>query len=468
LPTLSVINDTVCRGSAGTLSASGALNYTWSTTAQTSTMTASPTNTTQYTVSGTDGNGCTGSATAEIYVNALPTINVPNTSVCPNGTVSVTASGAQTYTWSPSSTLSGSTGTSVVASPTTSPTVYTVTGTDAATGCVGSGTFTVSINSNPNISINPVTACSGASATLTASGASANSYTWSTSQTGTNTITVTAGPTSYSVIGANSNGCLDTAYVTITLLSGPTPQNITGFPVICAGQTDLLSAVPGGAGYTYSWSGPSGSLGNGSTALANQTGTYTLVTTNACGQVPATFSVYVSSPTASITPSGIQGTAPATFTFTNSSNGTGLSNYWNFGNGDSSVQISPVETFTTGGAYNITLWVVDTYGCLDTAHVTVYVSDSTALIIPNVFSPNGDGINEVFAVKGIGISSFNCKIYDRWGVAMYEWSNINGGWDGKNASNGSPASDGTYYFLITYVSGNNKTTTKPGFLQLVR
>jgi len=239
-----------------------------------------------------------------------------------------------------------------------------------------------------------------------------------------------------------------------------------GNSVICNGQSGTLSVAPGT--YSYSWSGP-GTVGTGFSVSVNQAGVYTLTTSNSCGSVTSTFTVDVSTPQAGFAPNMISGQAPATFTFTNSSLGTSLSNYWNLANGDTSLQINPVATYTNEGYYNVTLIVTDMYGCLDTADFTIFVTDTALpIIIPNVFSPNGDNINDVFSVKGNNLSYFNCKIYDRWGIFLYEWSDVLGGWHGKNAANDNPVVDGTYYFLITYIDKKGKLGIKPGFVQLVR
>jgi len=90
----------------------------------------------------------------------------------------------------------------------------------------------------------------------------------------------------------------------------------------------------------------------------------------------------------------------------------------------------------------------------------------TAIIIPNIFTPNGDSINDTFFVKGANLTNFNCKIYDRWGALLFQWTDINTGWNGKD-KNGA-ATDGTYFYVITYADNTGKTNTKNGFFQLLR
>jgi gliding motility-associated-like protein len=102
---------------------------------------------------------------------------------------------------------------------------------------------------------------------------------------------------------------------------------------------------------------------------------------------------------------------------------------------------------------------------MDTATFLVMVTDTTPpVIIPNIFSPNGDNVNDLFTIKGKGLTYFDCVVYDRWGIEMYSWSDISGGWDGKNQANGKSVSDGTYYVLVTYIDKRGKLGVAAGAL----
>lgn len=118
----------LCSGSQLTLTSTGATNYTWSTSANTNTDTVSPLSSDTYTVYGTSGS-CTGSAVVNVTVNPLPMVTALASSslVCVNGTVMLTAGGAQNYTWMPGSMIG-----SVQTQTPGSTTVYTVTGVDAS------------------------------------------------------------------------------------------------------------------------------------------------------------------------------------------------------------------------------------------------------------------------------------------------------------------------------------------------
>jgi hypothetical protein len=209
-PTVSVAGLTsICAGQSTTLTASGAINYSWNTGSNSSSITATPSANTNYTVTGIDGQGCIDTETLTVILNALPTLSVSisNSVICSGETSTLTASGANTYTWSTSQILSDISVTPSVTS------IYSVIGTDA-NGCSASTTKTLVVNSLPNIisSTSNTLLCVGQSATLTSTGA--NSYTWSTTE---NTTSIAVSPTiqtTYTVIGTDVNGCSNSSIVT--------------------------------------------------------------------------------------------------------------------------------------------------------------------------------------------------------------------------------------------------------------
>ena len=76
-------------------------------------------------------------------------------------------------------------------------------------------------------------------------------------------------------------------------------------------------------------------------------------------------------------------------------------------------------------------------------------------------------LNDVFFITASGISNLECKIYDRWGLLLYNWIGLDGFWDGK-AKNGTVCTDGTYFYLVTYIDNQGKSVIKNGFFQLIR
>jgi gliding motility-associated-like protein len=95
------------------------------------------------------------------------------------------------------------------------------------------------------------------------------------------------------------------------------------------------------------------------------------------------------------------------------------------------------------------------------------VIDDFTFVIPNIFTPNGDDINDIFTVTSTGLESLNANIYDRWGLKLYEWDSVSGGWDGRTAS-GVTCPDGTYYYLMRVIGLDGKERFFKGYFQLNR
>lgn len=103
-------------------------------------------------------------------------------------------------------------------------------------------------------------------------------------------------------------------------------------------------------------------------------------------------------------------------------------------------------TFTEPGSYRAVVGVSNAHGCaLDSVEFLLSVSESM-LIVPNVFTPNGDGMNDEFRVVYRSIKEFHCWVYNRWGHKVYEWTDPSKGWDGTIG--GKPAAEGAYYYVI--------------------
>ncbi|HOC40633.1 MAG TPA: hypothetical protein PKK38_04540, partial [Bacteroidales bacterium] len=177
-PVLSVSASTnpICNGASTVLTASGANTYSWSHSLGTgNTKTVTPTSTTTYTVTGTLANGCSSTTSISVTVNPLPSVTASASpaAICNGATSVLTASGANTYSWSGG--LGSGASKTVTPSATTT---YTVTGTSTA-GCTGTATVSVTVNPLPSVSASasPAAICNGATSVLTASGA--NTYSWS-------------------------------------------------------------------------------------------------------------------------------------------------------------------------------------------------------------------------------------------------------------------------------------------------
>lgn len=267
---------------------------------------------------------CTGTPiTFTITVNSSNTTVSPDASICNGGSTTLTASGATSYTWSPTTGLSPTTGATVTASPTAT-TTYTVTGTTA--GCTSTANVTVTVGGTPSVNaVANQSFCAGASVPSTAfsGGSAGTTYDWTNSNT---TIGLAASGTGAlpAFTGTNSTSSPITATITVTPSIGtcvgtpitftitinpqPTVTASNNGPLCQGTQLDLTaSAVTGG---TYSWSGPNGftsMLQNPSITStgAADFGTYTVtVTTSGCSASASTTVVLTPGTQPTITPAG--------------------------------------------------------------------------------------------------------------------------------------------------------------------
>jgi gliding motility-associated-like protein len=243
-----------CQGDSVMLTANANTSYLWSTGAITQSITVHTSG--NYYVTVTNANGCPAkSLTTTVTVISGPTLTITpsSASICTNTSVSLTASGALSYSWSPAAGLSATSGSMVTANPANTAT-YTVMGSSGA--CIGTQIIVITVTPAPIISIVPstTTICSSGSASLTASGAT--SYTWSpaTGLSATSGSMVTANPantTTYTVIGLNAScSGTQTTVVTVKPVSTPTITS-NGSTTFCQGGSVILTSS---TATSYSWS----------------------------------------------------------------------------------------------------------------------------------------------------------------------------------------------------------------------
>jgi hypothetical protein len=260
------IDQTVCANTAVTLSGAGATAYTWNNSITNATA-FTPASTATYTVTGTDANGCQNTDQVTVNVNALPTVNAgADQTVCANTAVTLSGSGATSYTWDNSVT-------NATAFTPASTATYTVTGTDA-NGCQNTDQVTVTVNALPTVNAGAdQTVCANTAVTL--SGAGATTYSWDNSVTNTTAFTPVSTAT-YTVTGTDANGCQNTDQVTVTVNTLPT-VNAGADQTVCANTAVTLS---GAGATTYSWDN---SVTNATAFTPASTATYTVTGTDANG-----------------------------------------------------------------------------------------------------------------------------------------------------------------------------------------
>ncbi|MCW3086378.1 MAG: hypothetical protein JWP12_3744 [Bacteroidetes bacterium] len=438
-----------------------------------------------YTVTVTDpANGCTATATQVINSNTVPPdagAGAAQTLTCLapaanlNGT---SATSGATYSWAGPGGF-----TSSVQNPTVSSVgTYTVTVTDPVNGCTATAQQIVNPSAGaPNATAGTAQSITCITSSVSLSGSSTTggvNYSWSgpggftssvqnpsVSTAGTYTLTVTD----------PANGC--TSVVSQVVNTNTTP------PVAAAGIDQTLGcgiasiALNGagtstGATYSYNWTSSTGTITSGGTTLAPVVGqgTYTLTVTNSANGCTSSDVAIVSgvvTPDAAFTASPTSGLAPLPVGFVNGS--TGAVGYaWTFGQGTTSALSDPTMVYNTPGNYTVTLYAVSIDGCIDSTKAIIHVDELSVLVVPNIFTPNGDGNNEVFMpVVAEGLTNFDAQVYDRWGLKMFEWNDEHSGWNGK-AKNGAPAPDGTYYYIITATGQDGKKYDYKGYISLMR
>ncbi|MFZ1692875.1 MAG: gliding motility-associated C-terminal domain-containing protein [Flavobacteriales bacterium] len=445
----------LCPGQSVTLTASGGDNYVWSPGGETSpSITVSAPG--GYSVDGTNACG-TGSAQITITEASGPSISItPDgpTALCPGQSVTLTASGGDSYVWSPG----GETSASITVSD---PGGYSVDGSNACG--TGSAQITITEASGPSIIITPdgpTAICPGQSVTLTASGG--DSYVWSPGGETSASITV-SDPGSYSVDGTNACGT-GSAQITITQASGPSVQITPNGPTaLCSGQSVVLTAS--GAN-NYIWSNQQ----SGASITVNQAGTFSVIGSNSCGNGTAQIEITVVNVSASFTASPAFGEAPLEVAFTNTSTPQSANMLWQFGDGFASTDFEPTHTYDEDGTYTVTL-TVTAQGCVATASGIIVVGEldqvPSSVVVPNVFTPNGDGQNDQFRVDAVGIERMEVVIYNRYGAEVARLERARQAWDGRTFG-GEPVSDGTYFFVLEATGFDGKSHSLKGTVMVLR
>jgi gliding motility-associated-like protein len=395
-----------------------------------------------YTLTITDGNGCTVSSlpytiASSTGISLTATGTNPSCFGTTDGSIAANTtggSGTYTYTWNGTSSSSPFSG---IGSGT-----YTVIATDG-NACSDTSIVVLTDPAAINASISGTNLiCSGQSTTLTASGASI--FSWSTSES-TASITVTPAATTNYFVVVSDGTCIDTATITVTVNAVPVAA-ISGDTVLCTGESTVLT---GSGGTTYAWS--TGGTSSSETIAPATSGTITLTATNNCGSDVISVNVIVNAdPTAD---AGSDVTIALGAGTTLSPSG-GTSYVWSPSGGLScSACENPYASPTSTTTYTVT--VTDANGCSASDDVTVIVDAVFVLFIPDAFSPNGDGNNDILFVRGAGIMEFEFKLYDRWGEMIFSTTELNTGWDGTNK--GKALNTGVFVYAIEgkYLNGEN-------------
>ncbi len=474
LPVITASDDTtICSGSSIQLHVTGGITYQWSPDSslinpESPNPTATPQTTTTYSVTGTDANGCSTVDEVTVHVNPSPNITIQSdTSICMGDTILMIASGALNYEWQPTTGLSSPNTASTLAFPQAT-TTYSVTGTDV-NSCSNSATTTIIVHALPNVDAgNDQQVCANVPVQLSASGGV--SYSWLPLQGLNNanisnplaTINVT---TTYTVTAANEFSCINKDSVTLTVVP-PLNATASNDTVICLGSSVQLFAT---GGTTYQWSPTNGlnesDIPNPIASPASST-TYTLhVSDGICYTDTFEITVLVQNlPAVNAGPDAIIVSGAPYQMIVAASGGiyqwlpeTGLS---------CTNCLSPTASPTQTTTYTLT--VTDSLGCSASDEVTLSVNCGEDVIyIPNAFTPNDNGHNDVLYIRSLGAIDLNYfRIYDRWGKMIFETHDLSEGWDGKY--NGKPMMPGVYLYEWEAQCSGGDVFRKEGNVTLLR
>ncbi|MFN8231093.1 MAG: HYR domain-containing protein [Bacteroidia bacterium] len=415
-----------------------------------------------YSLTVTDINGCKSTTTAIVNINPLPQIIATGATVCEGQTINLNASGGSTYVWNgPNGYTSNLQNPSIPNALVSLAGIYQVQVTSSA-GCTASTSVNVSINSAPTgttSSNSPI--CEKNKLNLFSS--SANSYLWqgpngftsvnqnpeiqniNTLATGNYTLTI------FDAIGCYTN-------IITSVIINPLP-NITlnaSKREACVPECIIFNAVSNATGTNviYSWnldrSETSNINGTTATGCYNTIGdfrpTVFVLDGNGCSNTATVLVTMNPLPTPDFI---YEPNKPTYFNnnveFNYLKNSDNIATYeWQNNTTTFALTQNPTYKFDEIGEYTITLNVTTNKGCKGNVTKVIKIEDEFALFIPNAFTPNNDGMNDIFKPKGTNVKNYTLLIFDRWGELIFKTNDLDKGWDGT--FKGKECQNGVYTF----------------------
>lgn len=373
-----------------------------------------------------------------------------------SATVTATGSGPYTYLWSPGNYTTASVSN-------LSSGIYTVTVNGG--GC-NVQTNTISISQSPvltsTLTASSYTICKKNSVTLNSSvigGTPSYTVNWNTGAISPS-ITITPSVTGiYNYTVTDANNCIKTQSVQINVES-----TLAGFINTTPSCNSLISFTNTSTNIATSfWNFGDGHSSSSNTVTSNtytSSGIYTVSlissTTNNCKDtIEHVVNVNANFLDLNFDYSVKTSECKDSLFFANNSQGA-MAYIWNFGDGNTSTQMSPSHIYPSG-VYYVTL-IGSNFNCIDTLTKEIIINDSNSPNIentPNVFTPNGDGANDIFDFKVMAnCENFTFEIFDRWGLSIFKMTDGKQTyWDGRTTS-GKEVTDGTYFYMMYIESGN--------------
>lgn len=356
--------------------------------------------------------------------------------------------------------------------------------TDANFGCIADAdTIEITYLEPPQADFSYEAACEGQNTIFTdlttVSSGSVIGWEWDFGGTGTsiaqnpNHPYPGSGTYNVTLISEGSNGCFDTIVKTVWVNPEPIPAFNSNFA--CIGEPVFFidnSFISPGAITNWEWDFNSG---EGSSSLEDPTFTFdevgtfpvnlTVTSDSGCvGMITEDVDV-LSGPTADFEVNPSPALALEDVSFTDLSTGGPFTSWlWDFGDGEFGNSQNEIHQYENGGTYTIVLEVVDTAGCRDAA-----AQDLEIVLLPQLptaFTPNGDGENDVFIIRGGPFESTNFRIYNNWGQVVFTTTDATIGWDGTFA--GKDAQVGVYTWTFEITISGDRVVIKEGDVTLIR
>lgn len=399
------------------------------------------------------GGGCTYTQDVTVYATPIVDLTISETEICEGESVVLTGTGADTYTFDVPGIVSGASYTP----PTDGTFNYTVTGTDAVSGCTSQATVSLTVHPTPVVtaSSDDLEVCFGDAMTLTGGGAS--TYTWDHGVI--DGVPFTPGPigtTVYTVTGTSEFGCTASANISIDIIDcEPVDADFFFDNNICVG--DCITLTDSSIGTTivsYEWNfdgavDPVTSTLQNPTVCFNTVGIYniSLTITSLYGQV--------STETKTLTVNALPIISTQLDTIIELG---GEANLIATCPSDGAYSWTPTQYIdcpecgiTTASPEDSTMYTVtfiDENGCKDQDQVMVLVNFIKGVGLPTGFTPNGDGVNDILFIKGVGLAAVSLVVYNRYGEVVFETTDQNIGWDGT--FKGRDENPGVFTWVLQY------------------
>ncbi|MCS7085747.1 MAG: gliding motility-associated C-terminal domain-containing protein, partial [Bacteroidia bacterium] len=442
-----------------------------------------PGQTTEYTVIATDGFGCSDTTTVNVNVLPAPSLSVSASAqeICPGGEVTLTASGADTYRWFPSAGLPDPNAASITIRPERT-TIYTLVGT-GLNGCKDTTEIRVGVYQPFGRIVSKESEyCAGDLIVLFAMGFDYGQATFNPpplelidADTAWIGIFVPETTTTYRVTGTSPEGCPISGEITIAVNPYPSGAVQATPPPYCRGSTVTLTAPAGP--YTYLWN--TGETTQ-SIVVADEKGYRVQITDTSRRTRCTTTSEFLRFDFRERPEAAFDSDIPVTrtgipiqfFDRSTSRDGRIVAWEWRFSDGTVLRDSNPVHKFISEGTQSVVLIVTTEGGCTDTAGVEVVVTNEEKVVVPTAFSPNSDGVNELYYVLPFNVEDFKFQIFNRWGTMIFETDNPKFVWDGRVAAGpgkGEEVPEGAYVYKLSAKGVlTGKTIDETGMIVVVR